>query len=92
MTYPSSVSFENKSTSSKDKNFDEVMDLNSYTTKKTATSGAIGFGLFSSNCEQLVSLIRIWDNLDALLLAKFVFVLVSMVLQVNIFFALLGQK
>merc|ERR1712061_401596 len=60
LTYPSSGSFENKSTSNKDKNFDEVMDLNSYTTKKTATSGAIGFGLFSSNCEQLVSLIRIW--------------------------------
>ena len=68
------------------------MDLNSYTTKKTATSGAIGFGLFSSNCEQLVSLIRIWDNLDALLLAKFVFVLVSMVLQVNIFLCFLVKN
>ena len=51
--------------------------------KATATGGALGFGLFSSNCEQLVTLIKKWDYLNKLLLLKFGLVISSMILQVH---------
>ena len=51
-------------------------------TKATATGGALGFGLFSSNCEQLVTLIKNWDYLNKLLQLKFGLIICSMILQV----------
>ena len=69
----------------KKKEADDDDDNNSTKSKNkaTATGGALNFGLFSSNCEQLVTLIKKWDYLNTLLLLKFGLVISSMILQVN---------
>ena len=39
----------------------EVVDLNSYASRKSAIGGALGISLFSSNTDQLVTLMNVYD-------------------------------
>ena len=63
----------------------EVVDLNSYANRKTILGGALGMGLFSSNTEQLVTLIELskeqWTTVQTI---KFWLLIISLTLQVCI--------
>ena len=59
----------------------EVVDLNSYASRKSAIGGALGISLFSSNTDQLVTLINVsnWSVSEFVTLNLIIF---SLVLQV----------
>lgn len=59
----------------------EVVDLNSYASRKSAIGGALGISLFSSNTDQLVTLINVsnWSISEIVTLSLIIF---SLILQV----------
>merc|ERR1711973_1043638 len=63
------------------RNRDERPDLNSFTTKKSVSAGALSLGLFSSNQDQLMSILRLHEK-SGWEWTKFGLLLASMVLQV----------
>ena len=62
----------------------EVVDLNSYASRKSAIGGALGISLFSSNTDQLVTLINetTWSTSQIVTLCL---IIVSLVLQLFTF-------
>lgn len=68
------------STADSDKN--EILDLNALAQRKTALGGALGLGLFSSNTEQLVTLISIQTDWEIKQHIKFWLLIISLFLQV----------
>ena len=62
----------------------EVVDLNSYASRKSAIGGALGISLFSSNTDQLVTLINdtTWSTSQIVTLCL---IIVSLILQLFTF-------
>ena len=65
----------------------EVVDLNSYASRKSAIGGALGISLFSSNTDQLVTLINVsnWSVSDFVTLNLIIFSLVLQVYSYNLY-------
>ena len=60
----------------------EVVDLNSYASRKSAIGGALGISLFTSNTDQLVTLINRADQWSNLQSVTFWLIVFSLFLQV----------
>ena len=61
----------------------EVVDLNTYSSRKSAIGGALGVSLFTSNTDQLVTLINAGDTWSNLQNITFWLILISLLLQVS---------
>ncbi len=62
--------------------YNEVVDLNSFASRKTAMGGALGMGLFASNIDQCVSLATS-DNWNTLAYIKLTLLILSIATQVK---------
>jgi hypothetical protein len=60
---------------------DTPVDLNSFATKKTASAGALGTGLISSNADQLKKVLS-KDPMSTFDYVKMAFIIASLVLQI----------